>query len=53
MRNCKSTGPAAGVSGLALHDCEFADISFSQLVNEYQSNSGPVNTGTTPNAGYA
>jgi hypothetical protein len=40
-------------SGTVINEVQYAYSSFSQLITEYQSHSGAVNTSTTPKVQYA
>ena len=44
--------PTVGMGGI-VNDCQYLYNDFSQLVTEYQSHSGAVNTGTSPKVQYA
>jgi RHS repeat-associated protein len=53
LQNITSYNNATVGSGSVVNDVQFAYNSFAQVVNEYQSHSGAVNTSTTPNVAYA
>jgi YD repeat-containing protein len=52
VQNVTSYDNATVGSGAVVNDIQFAYNLFSQLVTEYQSHSGAVNTGATPNVKY-
>src|ERR1700683_5794324 len=50
--NTSYNNPTPG-AGTVVNDVELLYNTFQQLANDYQSHSGAVNTGTTPNVAYA
>jgi RHS repeat-associated protein len=53
LQNVTSYDNATVGSGTVLNDVQFAYNDFAQLITEYQSHSGAVNTGGTPKVQYA
>ena len=53
LQNVTSYNNPTPGSGTGVNDGELLYNTFQQLANDYQSHSGAVNTGTTPNVAYA
>src|SRR3984957_8527769 len=53
LQNVTSYNNPTPGSGTVVNDVELLYNTFQQLANDYQSHSGAVNTGTTPNVAYA